>query len=727
MNTGPSSGLPPAAFVLTFALLMTAPHSAATSSEATPAENPLLAEHWDTPFGTPPFDLIRDEHFLPAFEQAMAEKRAEVAAISARTDTPTFENTIAALDRTGVLLEQVESVFSNLNSADTNDTRQSIARTLAPQRAALNDDILLDPALFARVKAVWDARDQEGLSHDQLRLLRETYRMFVRGGAALTPEQKERFREINRELASLSVTFGDNVLKATNSYRLVVDDPAELAGLPPRVVQGAAESAKAAGHEGKWVFTLHWPSLWPFMEAADSRALREKLLAAYAGRTGAGTEADNRPVLTRMASLRAERARLLGYASHADYVLEDRMAETPARAKALLDQVWPAARTVAAREAADMQAMIDAASGGFRLGAADWRYYAEKIRRERYALDEDTVRAYFPLERVRAGAFEVARRLYGITVTERPDLPTYHPDVKAFEVKEADGRHVGVFYTDYFPRPGKRSGAWSSSYRSQRFADDGTFITPVVVNVGNFSRPSGGDPALLSLDEVKTLFHEFGHGLHALFQRVAYRGIRRTSTDFVELPSQIMENWAFEPEVLALYARHFRTGELIPDELVGAIRRARTFNQGFATVEYAAAAYLDLAWHTWTAPREVDADAFEQETLERLGMPAEILPRYRSTYFQHIFSGGYSAGYYSYLWSAVLDADAFEAFREKGLFDPATAAAFRKEVLERGGSDEAMVMFLRFRGREPSVEPLLVRRGLKDVVIGEKTPAAAPN
>lgn len=724
MNTGPRSGLSPTLVILTLALLMTAPHSAAAAPAAAPADNPLLAERWDTPFGVPPFDLIRDEHFLPAFEQAMARKRAEVAAISARTDTPTFENTIAALDRTGVLLEQVESVFSNLNSADTNDTRQDIARTLAPQRAALNDDILLDAALFGRVKAVWEAREHVELSPEQLRLVRETYRTFVRGGAALTPEQKERFREINRELASLSVAFGDNVLKATNAYRLVVDDPADLAGLSPRVVQGAAEAATAAGLEGKWVFTLQWPSLWPFMEAADNRALREKLLAAYATRTGEGSAADNRPVLTRMASLRAERARLLGYASHADYVLEDRMAETPARARDLLDRVWPAARNVAAREAKDMQAMIDATGGGFRLSAADWRYYAEKIRHGRYALDEGAVRAYFPLERVRTGAFEVAQRLYGITVTERPDLPAYHPEVKAFEVKEADGRHIGVFYTDYFPRPGKRSGAWSSSYRSQRIADDGTFITPVVVNVGNFSRPSGDDPALLSLDEVETLFHEFGHGLHALFQRVAYRGIRRTPTDFVELPSQIMENWAFEPAVLALYARHYQTGAPMPDDLVRAIRRAKTFNQGFATVEYAAAAYLDLAWHTWTAPQEVDADAFERTTLEGLGMPAEILPRYRSTYFQHIFSGGYSAGYYSYLWSAVLDADAFEAFREKGLFDPDTAAAFRKEILERGGSDDAVAMYLRFRGREPSVEPLLIRRGLMGAADSGASPVA---
>lgn len=727
MKTGPRNGLSPAALILTLALLMPAPHSAAATSAAAPADNPLLAEHWDTPFGVPPFALIRDEHFLPAFEVAMAQKRAEVAAVAGRTEAPSFENTIAALDRTGVLLERVESVFSNLNSADTNGERQSIARTLAPLRAALNDDILLDPALYARVKAVWDAREQTELSHDQLRLLRETHRTFVRGGAALPPADKERFREINGELASLSVTFGDNVLKATNAYRLIIDDPAELAGLSPRVVQGAADAATRAGLEGKWVFTLQWPSLWPFMEAADNRALREKVLAAYASRTGAGTDADNRPVLTRMASLRAERARLLGYGSHAEYVLEDRMAETPARARDLLDQVWPAARAVAAREAADMQAMIDASGGSFRLGRADWRYYAEKIRRERYALDEDTVRAYFQLEQVRAGAFEVARRLYGITVTERPDLPIYHPEVKAFEVKEADGRHIGVFYTDYFPRPGKRSGAWSSSYRSQQFAADGRFITPVVVNVGNFSRPSGDDPALLSLDEVETLFHEFGHGLHALLQRVAYRGIRRTPTDFVELPSQVMENWAFEPEVLALYARHYQTGELIPDNLVQAIRRAKKFNQGFATVEYAAAAYLDLAWHTWPAPREVDADAFEQATLERLGMPAEILPRYRSTYFQHIFSGGYSAGYYSYLWSAVLDADAFEAFREKGLFDPATAAAFRREILERGGSDDAMSMYLRFRGREPSVDPLLVRRGLKAAGADEKTPATVPN
>jgi peptidyl-dipeptidase Dcp len=440
--------------------------------------------------------------------------------------------------------------------------------------------------------------------------------------------------------------------------------------------------------------------------------LRQKLLAAYEARGANGNELDNRKALVRTASLRAEKAKLLGYATHADFVLDDRMAKTPARAIALLDQVWKPALAVAAREAADLQASIDAAGGGFKLEAADWRYYTEKVRKARYALDEAAVRPYFQLERVRDGVFYVAGRLYGITFTELEGMPVYNPEVKAFEVKDADGSHVGVFYTDFFPRPGKRGGAWSSAFRRQYVDDAGRDVRPVVVNVCNFSRPTGDAPALLSLDEVETLFHEFGHALHSLFQRVPYRGIARTPTDFVELPSQIMENWALEPEVLAVYARHWQTNEVIPAALVERIRAAERFNQGFATVEYVAASYLDLDWHTWTEPREVDATAFERASLARIGLPAEILPRYRSPYFQHIFAGGYSAGYYSYLWSEVLDADAFQAFEEKGLFDQATARAFRREILERGGSADAMELYKAFRGREPRVEPLLERRGL---------------
>ncbi len=684
----------------------------ASGADGSPTGNPLLAPAWDTPFGVPPFEQIRDEHFLPAYEEAMRQKRAEVDAIATQVAAPTFENTVAALDRTGDLFERVDNIFSNLNSADTNEQRQAVARTVAPLEAALDDDIRLNPALFARVKAVWEALDRLDLTPEQARLVRETYRDFVRGGAALNPESRERFRAVNQELAALSVAFGDNVLKATNAYQLVIDDPADLAGLPDRVKQGAAEAARGAGLEGKWVFTLHWPSLWPFLEAADNRTLRQKILTAYATRAGAGSENDNGKVAARMAALRAERARLLGYDSHADYVLEKRMAETPARATELLDRVWPAAKAAAEREAADLQAAIEAEGGRFPLEAADWRYYTEKIRRQRYAIDEAEVRAYFPLERVRDGAFEVARRLYGITLTEIPGAPVYHEEVTAYEVREADGTHVGVFYTDFFPRPGKRSGAWSSSYRSRVIDETGRTIDPVVVNVCNFSRPTGSGPALLSLDEVETLFHEFGHALHALFTRVNYRGLNRTPTDFVELPSQIMENWAFEPEVLALYARHHATGEPMPKVLVDRIVAAQKFNQGFATVEYTAASYLDLAWHTWTEPKAVDPETFENEALARIGLPSTILPRYRSHYFQHIFAGGYSAGYYSYMWSEVLDSDAFEAFREKGLFDPATARAFRKEILERGGSDEASALYLRFRGREPKVEPLLERRGL---------------
>lgn len=697
--------------LLTF-LLLAATALAVPAQTPEPTDNPFFTE-WTTPFGVPPFAQIRDQHFLPALERGIAEQRAEVEAIAASQAPPTFANTVEALERSGKLLDKVGSVFYNLMSAETNDRLQAVAREVAPKTAALRDDINLDPRLFARVAAVWEAREDLGLTPEQLRLVEETYQGFVRGGANLDAASQARLREVNAELATLGLQFGENLLKATNAYRLVVDDEADLAGLPEGAVAAAAEAAARAGLESGWVFTLHGPSLWPFLENADNRELRRQMLTAYVTRCDAGTELDNTGTLLRQAELRAEKARLLGYPTWAHFVLSDNMAEAPAGVYGLLDRLWWPALEVAKEEAAALEAMARESDPAFEIEPWDWRYYAQKVKRARYAFDEDAVRPYFALDNVREGAFYVANRLYGITFTERTDIPVYHPDVRTWEVKDRDGSHLGVLLLDYFPRPGKRGGAWSSRYRGQRI-EDGVDVRPVVVNVGNFTPPAGGAPALLSLDEAETLFHELGHGLHSLLGRIHYQGLARVPRDFVELPSQIMENWMLEPEVLKVYAKHWQTGEAIPDGLVAKIEAAGRFNQGFASVEYLAASYLDMEWHTLTTTQGLDATAFEEIVLAKIGLIPEIHSRYRSPYFSHVFGGGggYSAGYYSYIWSEVLDTDAFAAFKEKGLFDQATATSFRTNILERGGTADAMAMWMAFRGREPSVEPLLVKRGL---------------
>ncbi len=698
-----------------FALLLVATAFAASAqAPATPAEgaNPFLTE-WTTPFGVPPFHEIRDEHFLPAFEGAIAEQRREVEAIAANPEPPTFANTVEALERSGALLDKVGAVFSNLNSAETNDRLQAIAREIAPKTSALRDDINLDPRLFSRVSAVWRQRADLGLDPEQLRLVEETYRRFIRGGAGLDAGAQARLREVNSELATLGLRFGENLLEATNAYRLVIDREADLAGLPEGAVAAAAEAAAKAGLEGRWLFTLHGPSLWPFLENADNRELRRQMLTAYVTRCDRGTELDTTGILLRQAELRAEKARLLGYPTWAHFVLSDNMAKVPSGVYGLLDRLWWPALEVAKGEAEALEAIARETDPDLELKPWDWRYYAQKVKQARYAFDEEAVRPYFALDNVRSGAFYVANRLYGISFTERTDIPVYHPEVRTWEVTDRDGSHLGVLLLDYFPRPGKRGGAWSSRYRGQRI-EDGVDIRPVVVNVGSFSRPAGGAPALLSLDEAETLFHELGHGLHSLLGRIRYQGLARVPRDFVELPSQIMENWMLEPEVLRVYAKHWKTGEIIPDELVSKIEAAGRFNQGFASVEYLAASYLDMEWHTLTTTQGLDATAFEDIALAKIGLVPEIHSRYRSPYFSHIFGGGggYSAGYYSYIWSEVLDSDAFQAFQEKGLFDQATATSFRSNILERGGTADAMAMWLAFRGREPSVEPLLAKRGL---------------
>jgi peptidyl-dipeptidase Dcp len=692
--------------------LVPLPLTAAAPEADTVSPNPLLQEEWMTPFGVPPFDQIENEHFRPAFDAALAKKRKEIEAIAASTEPPTFENTVEALELSGELLGRINRIFSNLNSAETNEVLQAVAKEVRPLQAALNDDIYLNDALFQRVRTLIESRDTLSLDDEATRLLEETFKDFVRSGATLGPEDKKRLREINQELSVLTTRFGENLLAETNAYKLVIDDPEDLAGLPDRLVAGGSEAAKEAGLEGKWVFTLHRPSIEPFLDNAESREHRRQILDAYLARGANGNEHDNREVLATIASLRAERAKLLGYESHAAYVLEDRMAGTPERVREFLDRIWTPSLAMSKKEAEALQEAIEASGGDFELAAHDWRLYTDRIRRERYALDDSEVRSYFALENVLQGAFTVANRLYGITFTELDNLPVYHPDVRTFEVKDEDGSHLGIFYADYHPRPGKRGGAWSSRYRSQRMKN-GEDIRPVVVNVGNFSKPTGDTPALLSLDEVETLFHELGHGLNSLFQRIRYSGLSTIQWDAVELGSQIMENWVLEPEVLKLYARHWKTGEVIPEALVKKLRDARLFNQGYATVEYLAACYLDMDWHTLEKAPDLGSEKFESRAMDAIGLIPEIPPRYRSPYFSHVFSGGYASGYYGYIWAEVLDADAFAAFQENGLFDRKTATSFRKNILERGGTADAMDLWKAFRGREPDVEPLLKRRGLK--------------
>ncbi|MDH4037957.1 MAG: M3 family metallopeptidase [Candidatus Krumholzibacteria bacterium] len=685
---------------------------AVAMADARAEDNPFYAPY-GTPFEVPAFDRIKNEHYLPAFEKGIAEQKKEIEAIRDNADAPTFENTVVAMEESGKLLNRVGDVFFNLNSAETSDEMQAIAREIAPRLSALNDDIYLDPKLFARVKSVYDKRDKLKLSTEQRRLLEESYKAFVRGGANLADAEKEEFRGINERLSVLSLKFGENILAEENRFELVIDNPADLSGLPAKDVEAAAEEAKTRGHEGKWVFTLHKPSLIPFLTYADNRALREKIYAGYCERGNHGDEYDNKAILEEESTLRFRRAQLLGYQNYAAYVLDDNMAKTPGRVYDLLNKLWnPAlARAVSEREA--MQAMVDAEGGNFKIASWDWWYYAERVKKQRYDFDDSVLRPYFVLDDVRAGAFEVATRLFGITFEERFDLPRYNEEVRTFEVTDADGSLLAIYYVDYHPRPGKRNGAWMNEYRRQS-RKDGKRVVPIIVNVSNVSRATSDEPALLSLDEVSTLFHEFGHALHGMLSNVTYGSLSGTNVarDFVEMPSQVIENWATEPEVLKLYARHYQTGEQIPDELITKMNNAKLFNQGFATVEYLAASFLDMDWHTLEKPAPKDAMAFESQRMNQIGLIPEIVPRYRSPYFRHIFSGGYSAGYYSYIWAEVVDADAFQAFKENGLFDKKTADKFRKYVLSAGGTEEPMVLYKKFRGREPEIGPLLDRRGL---------------
>jgi peptidyl-dipeptidase Dcp len=675
-------------------------------------ENPFF-QPFGTPFETAAFDRIKNEHFKPAFIKGIELHDQEIAAIVTNTAEPDFDNTLVALDRSGDLLVSVSNVFYNLTSANTNEELQAIAKDVSPLLTTHYDNILLNAGLFKRVKAVYDKKDGLNLDTEQAMLLEKTYKQFARGGANLPEDKQAELREINKELSLLSLQFGDNQLAETNAFKLVLETPEDLAGLPQFVIDAAAAAAKEDSLEGKWLITLHSPSRIPFLQFSSRRDLREKVLKAYIMRGDNNNGNDNKQIAARMASLRVKKANLLGYPTHAAFILEENMAKNPQNVYSFLDKVWNAALPVAKKEVQELQAMIDAEGGNFKLEAWDWWYYAEKLRKQKYDLDEEALKPYFSLENVRLGMFDVATRLFGITFNERNDIQKYHPDVRTFEVLEADGSHIGILYMDFFPRASKEGGAWMNSYRDQYMVADSN-VTPIITMVCNFTKPTPDMPSLLTFEEVSTLFHEFGHALHGLLSDCKYRKLSGTSTprDFVELPSQVMENWAGDPEVMKMYARHYQTSEVIPQELIDKIQASEYFNQGFVTVEYMSACYLDMDIHTRTDATEIEAVSFENQSMQKIGLIPEIVVRYRIPYFSHIFAGGYSSGYYSYLWAEVLDADAFEAFKETSIFDQATAKAFRDNVLSRGGTDDPMTMYVKFRGKEPDVLPMLKRKGL---------------
>lgn len=676
-------------------------------------DNPFFSKY-DTPFEVPPFDKIQNHHYLPAFREGMKQQEAEIEAIVNNAEAPDFANTIEAMEKSGQLLNKVSYVFFNLQQANTNDSLNAIAEEVTPEITAHGDAVYLNDKLFERIKTVYNNRDNAGLNTEQQMVLKKYYNNFVRGGANLSADDKEKLKKINNELAMLSLKFGDNQLKETNAYRLVIDNPKDLGGLPEGVTAAAAETAKEAGMEGKWVFTLHNPSIMPFLQYADNRDLREQIYKAYINRGSNDNAYNNWDNISKMVSLRVQKANLLGFPDYASYVLDDNMAKTPANAYNLCNQIWDAALPNAKQEAKELQKMIKKEGGKFKLAPWDWRYYAEKIKNEKYGLNETEISQYFPLENVREGAFYVANKLYGLTFEQLNNVPLPHPDAIAFEIKGADGKHIGIFYADYFPRASKSSGAWMDAFRPQAGLLNSS---PVITNVCNFTKPTGDTPSLLTFDEACTLFHEFGHALHGLLSECTYPSIAGTSVahDFVELPSQVMENWAADPEVLKIYARHWKTGEPMPQELIDKLQASSHFNQGFIVTEFMSAALLDMAYHSVQDASPIDARKFEKETLDKIGLIPEITVRYRSPYFGHIFNGGYSAGYYAYTWAEVLDADAFAAFKETGnVFNPEKAKAFRENILSKGGSDDPMKLYKQFRGKEPSIEPLLQRKGLAE-------------
>ena len=649
--------------------------------------NPFLTE-WDTPYGIPDFGSIQEEHYVPAVEAGIAQQQAEIDAIIANPDAPTFENVVVAYERSGAILDRVANVLFNISESDATESLQKIVEQVLPMMSVHSDNIYMNPDFFAKVEAVYKDIDVLGLTQEQKMVLKKMYDAFVKNGIALGEAEQARMREINMELSSLSNTFGNNLLAENNAF-------AEKFGVTISEYPGA-------------------------MASTQDRNLREQMFKAYSTRGNNGNEYDNKDLIMKMMALRIEKAKLLGYENPAQMILQDKMAGSPEAVDQFLAGIMAPAVAKAKEEIKDMQAVMDedikagVLPAGSKIEPWDWAYYAEKVRKAKYALDEEQTKPYFKMENVRQGVFDLTTDLFGLQYEKLSDIPVYHADVEGFKVSDADGSHIGVILTDYFPRSTKRGGAWMTNFVNQEIAADGTDIRPVIVNVGNFAKPTADKPSLLTLDQVETLFHEYGHALHGLLTKCTYKSVSGTSVarDFVELPSQIMENWAFQKDVLARYARHYETGEVIPDELVAKIMAAETFNQGFMTTELAAASILDLKWHMLSSVDGVDPMEFEAQACKEMGLIDEIIPRYRSTYFAHIFSGGYSAGYYSYLWAEVLDKDAFEYFRQKGILDKETAMSFRRNVLEKGGSEEPMVLYKRFRGAEPDPSALIRSRGL---------------
>ena len=669
-----------------------------------------------TTYQVPAFDQMNIDTYLPTFEAAIAENKAEIDAIVSNPEAPTFENTLVALDRSGMRLDSISAIFFNVLEADGNDQMDALAEQIQPMLSELSDGIILNEGLFQRVKAVYDQREELGLNAEDMRLLTETYKRFDQNGANLPEADKERLKEINQELAMLSLKFGQNVVNETNSIQIFVTDENELKGLPESAKSAAKEEATAAGRPEAWLFTPKRTSFTPVLQYCENRALREQLLMAYTTRGNRDNKYDNKAIICRTMALRIEKAKLFGYDNPADYILQDCMAHNAKTVDAFLLSVWEPSLAAAKREAAALQEMMDRDLPGEKLMPWDWWYYAEKLRQEKYALDEEAIKPYFELSNVRRGAFGVATKLYGIQFEQVYDMPVYNPEVEVFRVTEKDGSLVGYLYTDYFPRAGKRPGAWMNNISSQYIDANGVDHRPVIINVGNFNKPTQGNPSLLSMDDVETLFHEFGHALHGLLSKAHYRSLSGTNTprDFVELPSQFMENYCYEPEVLKTYALHYETGEVIPAELIEKINATSKFNQGFVETELLSASILDMDYHELTTAEGLEPNAFEASSMEKMHMIPEIIVRYRSTFYNHIFTTGYEAGYYSYTWSAVLDADAFAAFKETGnIFNPTTAKAFR-HLLEQGGTRDAQELYLEFRGKEADPQYLLRRKGFID-------------
>ena len=704
-------------------VLFSACKNSTEQTEMQTSDNPF-EQKWETPFGVPPFNEIKDEHYMPAFKKGMEENLAEIDEIVNNAEAPTFANTVEALERSGKLLTKVQRVFFNLTSSNTNPKLQELQRELSPMLSAHRDKIALNEQLFSRVEAIWQARENLDLTSEQRKLLEDTRKLFVRSGALLSEEEKAKITEINSQISELTTAFGQNLLAETNGFELVLGKE-DLDGLSEGVIAAAAETAAQkmeqaeteedkAKYKDKYVFTPHRSSMYPFLTESNRRDLREKLYKAYVQRGDNNNETDNKETAAKIAKLRSERAQIMGYETYAHFVLEERMLKTPEEVYNLLLELWKPALERAKVEVADMQAVVDAEGHDFKIAAWDWWQYSEKVRKAKYDLDEAALKPYLSLDNVLNGVFETTHQLWGLTFTELHDINVYHPDARVWEVKDKDGSHLGIFIGDYFTRSNKRGGAWMSSFKGQSNLDGEE--RPVVVNVCNFPAPVGDDPSLLSFENVTTLFHEFGHAMHGTLTNVTYGSMAGTSgpRDFTEFPAQILEHWASEPEILKSFATHYQTGEVIPDELIDKLLKASKFNQGFANTEYLAASLLDMDWHTLKADEELkDADAFEKASLEKIGLIDEIAPRYRSTYFAHIFSSGYASGYYSYVHSAVLDSDGFEAFKEAGdVFDQKLAAKLRTHVYQKGSTEEAMELYKKFRGREPKIDALLKVRGL---------------